>query len=74
MQPRFAIAAALACLALAGCSTVQPISQPLPAWAHQHPKSHGAIHRFFHPKSERGVLPRVLPRFHGHLQEGRFRP
>ncbi|WP_329810621.1 M15 family metallopeptidase [Stenotrophomonas sp. SMYL8] len=60
MQLRFTIAAALACLALAGCSTVEPKPKPFSAWAYQPPKSHGAIHRFFHPKSGRvwkGVSP-----------------
>lgn len=62
MQPRFTIAAVLACLALAGCSTVQPKSKPKPSspWVYQTPKPHGAIYRFFHPKSEKtwkGVSP-----------------
>ncbi|WP_051876391.1 M15 family metallopeptidase [Xanthomonas euvesicatoria] len=62
MQPRFTIAAVLACLALAGCSTVQPKSKLKPSspWVFQTPKPHGTIYRFFHPKSERtwkGVSP-----------------
>jgi len=60
MQSRFTITAILACLALAGCSTVQPKPKPSTPWIYQTPKPHGAIYRFFHPKSERmwkGVSP-----------------
>lgn len=60
MQPRFTIAVVLACLTLAGCSTVQPKPKPSSPWVFQTPKPHGAIYRFFHPKNERmwkGVSP-----------------
>jgi peptidoglycan L-alanyl-D-glutamate endopeptidase CwlK len=69
MQPRFTIAPVLACLALAGCSIIQPKPKPGSPWIYQTPKPHGAIYRFFHPKNERmwkGVSPA--------LREGGSRP
>lgn len=60
MQPRFTIAVVLACLALAGCSIVQPKPKPTPPWVYHAPTPHGAIYRFFHPKNEKmwkGVSP-----------------
>lgn len=60
MQPRFTIAVVLACLALAGCSIVQPKPNPTPPWVYHARTPHGAIYRFFHPKNEKmwkGVSP-----------------
>lgn len=60
MQPHFTIVAVLACLALAGCSTVQPKPKPSSTRIYQTPKPNGAIYRLFHPKSEKmwkGVSP-----------------
>ncbi|WOB27776.1 MULTISPECIES: M15 family metallopeptidase [Xanthomonas] len=65
MKPRskyFPVSAAIALMAVAGCSTIKPApSNPTPlslSWTT--PKQHGTIYRLFHPKQERiwkGVSP-----------------